>query len=138
MPTCANSTVLPLNATIQSLQFDALVLEVIQNAESEWKAPERRGFERRPYPQLIRLTPVLDAELKSPQSAAHVVGRNLALRGLDFYHVEPIPFRFAVVSLPRTENEMVHLLMKLAWCRFLRQGWYHSGGPFVRVVDSPL
>jgi hypothetical protein len=122
--------------SIRSAEFAQMIRQVIDYEGTIWKGPERRSFDRRPYPQLIRLTPITEQEWNSPQSPLYVVGRNLALQGLDFFHVEPIPFRFAVVSLQRDEDQMLHVLLRLSWCRFLQPGWYHSGGPFIRIMNS--
>ncbi len=98
---------------------------------------ERRTERRFPYPRLIPLTPMDEDAQKSSGPTRHVVGKHLGPRGLDFFHGAPLPERYAVVSLPCATDRWVHLLLRITWCRFLRAGWYDSGGRFVRLVTWP-
>ena len=40
------------------------------------------------------------------------------------------------VALLRAES-VDHLMLRITWCRFLRPGWYDSGGHFIRIVEWP-
>lgn len=99
--------------------------------------PERRLDRRIALPQLLTLTPIVDAD----QSASlrgdpvHVVGKWLAERGLCFYHTQNLPFRRAVVSFESFSGHQAHLILDISWSRFLRPGWYDSGGRFTHVVE---
>jgi hypothetical protein len=97
---------------------------------------ERRREERYPYPYPLYLTP-LDAP-RGRDATIAVIGRQLSLHGVDFYHREPIPHRRVIASLDAHEQGWVGLLLELTWCRFNRHGWYDNGGRFLAVVDSPL
>jgi hypothetical protein len=104
--------------------------------------PSRRGSERRreqrfPYPHPIYLTPLEPAGSR-PIETFVVIGKQISLHGVDFYHREPVAHRRVVASLEAGEQGWIGLLLELAWCRFSRHGWYENGGRFLAVVDSPL
>jgi hypothetical protein len=96
---------------------------------------ERRSDRRIAYPRLIPLSPLPETEEASPRPTIHVIGKHLAPLGLDFYHREPLPERYAIASLQHSDDRWVHFLMKITWCRFLRPGWYDSGGRFIQLVQ---
>jgi hypothetical protein len=98
---------------------------------------ERRTERRFPYPRLIPLTPMVEEGQEASGPTRYVVGKHLGPRGLDFFHGDPLPERYAVVALPCGADRWAHLLLRITWCRFLRAGWYDSGGRFVRLVTWP-
>jgi len=98
---------------------------------------ERRKDVRRAFPHLLTLTPISDATLKIIGDPVTVAGKYLAGRGIDFYHSEPLPFRHAVVSFEESLHLDAHFILDITWCRFLRPGWYDSGGRFTHIV-TPL
>lgn len=101
-----------------------------------YKQQNRRFGPRYPYPQLVRLTPVeLDGETDAGETLV-VVGRQLSEQGLDFYHPSPLPYRRVIVTLETSEGRWLRLLLDLTWCRFTRQGWYESGGRFIKILAS--
>jgi hypothetical protein len=105
---------------------------------SRQKSAERRGEQRYPYPYLVHLAP-LDADGITPAGEPLVVvGKHLSERGLGFYHPKPLPYRRVIASLESRKGIWVGFLMDLNWCRFTRQGWYESGGRFLKPVHSPL
>jgi len=98
---------------------------------------ERRGEQRYPYPFLIHLLPV-SADGISPQAeAVVVVGKHLSERGLGFYHPKPLAHRRMIALLESAGGDRLALLIDLSWCRFTKQGWYESGGRFLRSVPLP-
>lgn len=100
---------------------------------------ERRADQRFPYPYLVQLTPV-GADGATPlvdYAVVVVAGKHLSERGLGFYHPQPLPFRRMIASLRGPANESVHFLIDITWCRFTGQGWYDSGGRFLRTVSDP-
>ena len=99
---------------------------------------ERRGEQRYPYPYLIHLTPVATDGVTPVGESLVVVGKHLSERGLGFYHPRPIAYRRVIASLETTGGARMAFLIDLNWCRFTRQGWYESGGRFLRAVPSPL
>ena len=97
---------------------------------------ERRREMRYPFPQLIHLTPVGDDNLTPCGASLTVVGKHISQRGLGFYHPTPLPHRRMIASL-ECDHGWFSFLVDLNWCRFTRQGWYESGGRFLRAVAPP-
>jgi hypothetical protein len=95
---------------------------------------ERRREQRFPYPRLVHLTPVAADGVTPVGETLVVAGKHLSQRGLGFYHPAPLAHRLAVVSLEKAPGEWLHVLLDVSWCRFRRQGWYESGGRFLRRV----
>jgi hypothetical protein len=95
---------------------------------------ERRGEQRYPYPYLVHLTPVAADGVTAVGESLVVVGKHLSERGLGFYHPRPIAYRRVIATLETTSGQRLGFLLDLNWCRFTRQGWYESGGRFLRVV----
>lgn len=116
--------------------MEGFLRQVAQLAAAPWGHHERRVDRRIPFPCLIPFTPLCDRGQRPTGPTRQVVGRHLAARGLDFFHHDPLPERFAVVSLPWSADRWVHLLLRITWCRFLRDGWYDSGGHFIRLVPG--
>ena len=112
--------------------FGLRILELAQ--PPRWIA-ERRSEKRAPFPHLIELTPIDDTAIRITGEAVTVVGKQLASRGLDFYHTEMLPFKRAIVSFDACLGLDEHFVLNLSWCRFLRPGWYDSGGRFTHVVE---
>ena len=99
---------------------------------------ERRRENRYPFPFLVHLTPVDDDGQPSKTETIVVVGKHLSERGLGFYHPKPLPYRRMIVSLESSGGQWLGFLIDLSWCRFTKQGWYESGGRFIRSVLSPV
>jgi len=95
---------------------------------------ERRRDRRYPFPQPIRLTPLAPDGLPLEHCEIVVIGKSITERGLDFYHMEPVPHRHAIVWLPTGNNEWCALTIELTWCRSNGYGWYENGGQFSRAV----
>ena len=99
---------------------------------------ERRRQERFPYPRLVHLTPVAaDGETPLAQTLV-VAGKHISERGLGFYHPTPLPYRLMIASLEKSPDEWLSLLLDVTWCRFSKEGWYESGGRFLRCVAWQL
>ncbi len=98
---------------------------------------ERRGEQRFPYPYLVQLTPVAADGITRLSSPMVVAGKHLSERGLGFYHQQPLPFRRMIASLRGPAQASMHFLIDVTWCRFTGQGWYESGGRFLRAALDP-
>lgn len=96
---------------------------------------ERRFDQRYPFPHLIHLTPVHADDTPIQQEMIVVVGKDISARGLGFFHTRPLPYRRMIVSFEIGEGAWVRFLIDLTWCRFTRDGWYESGGRFLRAVS---
>lgn len=98
---------------------------------------ERRLDKRVPFPFLLRLTPITSGEEFQVQGEpVDVVGKSLAERGLTFYHSQNLPFRRAIATFESEDFDPAHLLLNISWSRFLRPGWYDSGGRFTHVLQE--
>jgi hypothetical protein len=42
-----------------------------------------------------------------------------------------------IVSVEDGNNQWIRLSLDITWCRFIRYGWYASGGKFLGVVQDP-
>lgn len=108
---------------------------IAQSVQVPWHELGRRTQHRVPFPQLVEFLPLANDGRTIVGETLHVVGKNLASLGFDFYHQEPMPYRFAIVRLPVGDDQWIHFQLKISWCRFLKPGWYDSGGRFVRIVE---
>ena len=99
---------------------------------------ERRRDSRYPFPYLVQLTPVAEDGVTPEGATIAVVGKHLSERGLGFYHPKPLPHRRMIASLETGGNRWMTFLIDLSWCRFIKQGWYESGGRFLRSVEPAL
>jgi hypothetical protein len=97
---------------------------------------DRRAHQRVAFPQLFQVTPVDNSEkMQVCGDSVYVVGKNLSPTGIGFYHQVAIPSRYVVISLQHSPQEWHNFLVKVSWCRFLRPGWYDSGGQIIRMVE---
>ena len=96
---------------------------------------ERRRSARIAFPYLMRLTP-LDDSGSVAGDAMVVVGKEIAERGLGFYHEHPLPYRRALVTLDHPHAGYFSAELDITWCRFTAAGWYESGGRIVQWVEA--
>jgi len=96
---------------------------------------ERRHTKRQAYPYLIELTPISDGGVPCGDPLL-VLGKHLSDLGLDFYHQGPLPNRRFRARLETGDVEPVELVIEISWCRFIKRGWYESGGRFLRLAAS--
>ena len=109
---------------------------VLAAAAGGSRGRERRRAQRTPYPYLVKLAPV-SADGHTPLGDGFVVvGKHLSQGGIDFYHRDPLPFRWTIAWLDSGQGTVQKVLVELLWCRFNKQGWYENGGRFVRVIDE--
>jgi hypothetical protein len=99
---------------------------------------DRRHEQRYAYPRLVMLTPV-QADGQTPDGPTFVAaGKQLSERGLGFFHPQPLVNRLVIASLETADGRWLGFLLDIRHCRFARQGWYESGGRFLRTVASPM
>jgi len=124
---------------------------------------ERRREQRFPYPHIVYMTectedgtpvavvakPAINDLLPiaaeapnnvgcAPGRIIAVVGKHLSRSGFGFFHKEPIPNRLMIASFEGRPKQWTAFLIDLTWCRFNGNGWYDSGGRFLKIVPSPL
>ena len=120
------------------VETDLEIQDVVERLLPTQTAPvgsNQRRDKRIPYPRLLTLTPIEDSDFSVVCESVTVVGKQLATRGLDFFHCQPLPFRRAIVTFDRAAQDGLHFVLDIAWCRFLQPGWYDSGGRFTHVVQ---
>lgn len=108
--------------------------QVLKLNEGPRRESDRRRDKRVAFPHLLTLTPISDTDLTATDEPVTVVGKQLAARGLDFYHNEPLGFKRAIVSFDTAMGIEANFVISISWCRFLRPGWYDSGGRFTHYV----
>jgi hypothetical protein len=96
---------------------------------------DRRREQRYPYPRLVRLTPVADDGQTIAGNSITAAGKHLSESGFSFFHPTPLAYRWMVVFFT---GGCRPILLDVDWCRFTRQGWYESGGRFLRLARLPL
>jgi len=99
---------------------------------------ERRSDQRYPFPYLLHLTPIAADGTPVLRDTVVVVGKHLSEHGMGFYHTKPLPHRRMIVSFEAGNDAWLSFVINLTWCRFTKQGWYESGGRFLRAVSPPL
>ena len=117
-------------------EMQAVVQRALAGKQTKNSPGERRRQHRTPYPYLIKIVPVAaDGETRLADELV-VVGKHLSLGGLDFYHRDPLPYRWALAWLDGGSRPAQPVLVELLWCRFNKQGWYENGGRFVRLASG--
>lgn len=109
---------------------------VLCDTQHACRARERRRQQRIPYPYLVRLSPVESDGHTPAGEDIVVVGKHLSPGGFDFYHRDPLPYRWIVACLESGAGRLHRVLVELLWCRFNTKGWYVNGGRFLRLVDA--
>ena len=111
------------------------LVHLVENLDRRW---DRRDEHRQTIACMFELTPVNLDDLSPLSDPITVIGKDISPGGLHFYHQQTMPYQHVLVSpVAPTAIELADspkILLKLRWCRFLRPGWYDSGGQFVRVV----
>lgn len=116
---------------------------VISGLHPDETRHERRRERRYPYPCLLRLSPFdenvvwNDTENDPMAMGITVVGHEVSLNGIGFYHQEPITDRLVVIEFSDEPSASpLRVVVDLTWCRFSRKGWYESGGRLVRDLGA--
>ncbi len=112
----------------------AIVRQMLRNLNEEDFRFERRRETRVAFPKLLTLIPVQPHDLVPTAAPVKVIGKEISHTGLGFFHTVPLPYQHAVLRI--SEGIDAHLLFRFRWCRFLRDGWYQSGGQFLRLLPS--
>ena len=111
-----------------------VVWNLLTHSQVRGPAQERRLHQRFPYAELVTILPAGSDGTPLEAEPMTVVAKQLSERGMGFFHSEPIPYRRVVVTFESPDGEAVSLLTDLNWCRFIRRGWYESGGRFLYRV----
>ncbi|MCS7303503.1 MAG: hypothetical protein NZ602_00125 [Thermoguttaceae bacterium] len=100
--------------------------------------PERRQDQRYPFPYLVHLTRLAADGLTPTDQSIVVVGKHISESGFGFYHFQPLADRRMIASFETVSGQWIAFLLDIRWCRFTQQGWYESGGRFLRAVPCPF
>ncbi|HTQ37470.1 MAG TPA: hypothetical protein VMJ32_00480 [Pirellulales bacterium] len=112
------------------------VHELLMLAQRPGFMMERRSDQRYAYPHLVRLTPV-ESDGQTPCGPPIVVaGSSLSMGGFGFFHPQPLTHRRMIASFHAGDGRWVGFLVDLPWCRFKAEGWYESGGRFLKAVPA--
>jgi len=115
-------------------QVNGQVRSLLAGLNRKRPSSERRREQRFPYPYLLQLTPVAADSHDVLEDSITVVGKNLSVRGIWFYHQQPLPYRRVILKLEDAAGHQTSLLVELFCCRFTRHGWYESGGRFLEMI----
>ena len=98
---------------------------------------DKRRQRRYAFPHLVYLTPVEEDGQTPCGDTLLAAGKHLSEEGIGFYHSQPLLDRRVIVTLELPHGERPSFLLELRWCRFIRHGWYESGGRFLRPAATP-
>ena len=126
-------------AALRQTGADEILLESLV---ASWRptAPvfDCRWFHRVPVERPILITEWDDAAGSAVSSPRLVTARDVSLGGLSFAHRELLPCRVVAVTFVCPGEACESVAVRLNWCRFTRDGRYHSGGPFIGSVQLPI
>ena len=95
------------------------------------EALERRIELRVPFFRAVNL------EFEGSQSSPEIsFARDLSPSGIGLLHPGPLQPNEAVVSIPLENGGHVRMLVQIKWCRPCGEGWFVSGGKFLRALPS--
>ena len=99
---------------------------------------ERRRDERFPFPVVIQLIPVEPENLTPLAEPILVVGKQISVSGLGFYHTHALPYRCYLVSIRQDGDQSTEsqLVFRSKWCRFVGAALYECGGQFIKIAPS--
>ncbi len=114
-------------AALDDLCPGKALFELIVEAEREHKA----GEERRSAPRFPFFRPVWIRTSAGQRHRAFT--REISANGAGFIHgfdLEPGEVELSIVS---RDGFLISVVTEIIWCRFCGDGWYISGGRFVRL-----
>jgi hypothetical protein len=126
-------TVLAALRRIPEIEF--LVDGFVVSWHSSLASIQSRRSHRVAFQKPLVVTPLDDQTEMPCGDALAVTGRDISLTGLSFIHAEPLPARKIAVTFPFDDGTAESIVMLLRWCRFRRDGFYQSGGQFLRTIS---
>jgi len=121
---------------IQEVEY--LIGTMVASWQSSSTVLSGRRWHHIRYTIPVTITP-LDDRTEEPIGQPKLVrGRDISQGGVSFTHDHPLPFRKAALTFPLEEGSVASFVVRLNWCRFNRDGGYHSGCRFVRTIASPI
>lgn len=118
------------------------ISRMIDSLVASWQTPvtiqQRRRWHRMKYTRLLLMTPLDTVTEEICGEPQIVTGRDISPGGISFSHREPMPYRKTILTFVLTDGDVESAVTKLTWCRFTRDGWYQSGGMFLRRTKCPI
>jgi hypothetical protein len=109
------------------------LLDAMDYLFSEAKAGEERRAElRQPF-----FRPVTLQLADDPSRKFSAFSRDLSPMGIGLLHDMPLEPTMTIVTIPLERDQPLRLRALIKWCRPCGQGWYLSGGQFVKVEREP-
>jgi hypothetical protein len=93
-----------------------------------------RRWHRVAYYKPLLITPLDDATERPSARSFVAQGRDLSLSGCSFCHPDPLASRKVIVRFRAEDRSGGAILAVLRWCRYRRDGFYQSGGQFLRCA----
>lgn len=114
--------------------------ELIGSVVASWGGSARllsqRQSQRLPYRKSILVTP-LDERTEYPIGKPWTVAcRDISFGGISFSHGSPLPHRKVAITFLELSDDAPPIVTRLSWCRFTKEGLYHSGGKFLRTLSQ--
>lgn len=123
-----------------SLHGEGLPENSVRQLLASWQSSrhlvQRRRWHRVEFQQQIQLTPFDVSNGSTFGESRRVSGRDISRGGISFCHADPLPHSSVLLEFELEEGGIAHFVTRLRWCRFVRQGGYHSGGEFVRQLAA--
>jgi len=136
-PKTAESNGLELSSLRRLQEIEHLVEKLVASWHGTKNVLQTRRWHRTGFEKPVVLTP-LDDETEEPFGNPILAsGRDVSLRGVSFLHIDPLPFRKVAITFPDDHDIPMSVVTCLKWCRFTREGLYHSGGNFLRTIELP-
>jgi hypothetical protein len=121
---------------LDTFDYEQDVAVVIRRAIAARQPMDRRLDQRRdaryPYPYPLTLLPIDSAMTADHQGLIPAIGKQLTLRGIDFYTTRPLAAKEVVCQF-QAGNPASAIVLELNWCRHNAQGWFENGGRFLRA-----
>lgn len=111
---------------------------IVASWHSSFGSLHSRRWHRVAYTKPLLITPLDDVSGRPCERAFVARARDVSLSGVSFCHAQPLASRRVIVRF-RAEDRSgasAGILAMLRWCRFRRDGFYQSGGKFVRCVPA--
>ena len=124
---------LPLAASPRRRDLESSIEDVLTITSDRHLQRRERG--RHPFTRPVTLIPC-DSAGQPREEGFLCMGKEISSKGFGFFHQQPLPHRYLLLSMAPTVPYPHVLLMRMKRCRFLGDCWYESAAQFVRVMPS--
>ena len=134
-PECEDTSEFPVLRTLE--EIECLVAALVASWNISPSLLQKRNWHRVGFHKPIGLTPLDDRSFEPVGQPTVMPGRDISLHGISFVHQHPLPYRTVAVTFLLQGGNTESIVTRLTWCRYTRDGYYHSGGKFVKTVALP-